>query len=164
MERTLQKTMDLLPVYVALNTTASQSVEKDGPGRGRKEPTIEAMAGEERETKPLSVLEAAARQRWMVLLGDPGSGKSTFANYLTLCLAGARLEMMGETPYVPGSNWLGQLAPPWPHGALLPLQITLRQFARSEFCDGTANGLWSFVVKTLPITAWPISPMYCVNG
>ena len=94
--------------------------------------------------RPLPALEAAARDRLMVLLGDPGSGKSTFVNYLALCLAGARLEEMKEAPAMPGSDWLAHLAPAWTHGPLLPLQVTLRQFARSTWCDGTAAGLWAF--------------------
>ena len=85
----------------------------------------------------------------MVLLGDPGSGKSTFLNYLALCLAGARLEQAGEAGNLPGDHWLEQLEPAWTHGALLPVHVILRRFARTAWCDGTAEGLWNYVRETL---------------
>jgi formylglycine-generating enzyme required for sulfatase activity len=85
----------------------------------------------------------------MVLLGGPGSGKSTCSNYLALCLAGARLEQAGKSAALPSDGWLDHLRPTWSHGPLLPLQITLRHFGQSEWCDGSAGGLWHFVTETL---------------
>ena len=141
-ERTRQRTMDLLPLYVALNTQTPVAVEEEAGKPKRRRVTL---PGVERETRPMTALEAAARERQMVLLGEPGSGKSTFSNYLALCLAGARLERVREGSGVRGENWLQKLQPAWAHGALLPLQVTLRLFARSEHCDGSAAGLWQFV-------------------
>ena len=146
-ERHRQRTMDLLAVYVALDTRTPVAVEEEkGKGKRRRP---EESASPERETRPLATLEAVARDRQMVLLGDPGSGKSTFANFLALCLAGARLEQMGEVPAAPGDGWLAHLAPAWTHGPLLPLRVTLRDLAASDQCDGKAGGLWRFIAETL---------------
>lgn len=68
----------------------------------------------------LTAIEALARHQRLVLLGEPGSGKSTVLNFLGLCLARAQL---GE----PG--WLERLGDAWPHGALLPIRVVLREFA-----------------------------------
>ena len=144
-ERTRQRTMDLLAVYVALDTQTAVAVEEEVKEKRRQR---EAMMEPGRETRLLTALEAATRERQMVLLGGPGSGKSTFANYLALCLAGARLEQ-GETSAAPDDGWLTHLEPTWTHGPLLPLQITLRHFVKSGWCDGTAAGLWNFVANTL---------------
>ncbi|MBM3749297.1 MAG: NACHT domain-containing protein, partial [Acidobacteria bacterium] len=147
-ERTRQQTMDLLAVYVALNTRTMVEVE-EGKDRGReKRRQPERLLEPGREARPLTALEAVGRDRQMVLLGDPGSGKSTFANYLALCLAGARLEQAGQPSEIPGQNWLGQL-PAWPHGPVLPLQVALRHLEKSQWCDGTAGGLWNFIAETL---------------
>jgi len=149
MERTRQQTMDLLAVYVALDTQTPVAVEEvKGKRLQRKEELLTWLLGEG-PVETLTALEATARERQMVLLGDPGSGKSTFANYLALCLAGARLERSGKTSALPGDEWLAHLKPAWIHGPLLPLQVTLRHFARSNWCNGTAAGLWNFVEDTL---------------
>ena len=149
-ERTLRQNMDLLPVYVALNTTTTVAVEDevDPKKKAHREQTREDMATM-RKTRALPALEAAAHERLMVLLGDPGSGKSTFVNHLALCMAGGRLEQMGMDGAVPGRDWLGHLEPIWTHGPLLPLPVTLRLFAKSPWCNGTAAGLWGFVEETL---------------
>lgn len=148
-ERTRQQTMDLWAVYVALDTQTPVVVE--GEEKEDELRVLDRFAELKlgRETRLLTALEAAARERQMVLLGDPGSGKSIFANYLALYLAGARLERLGKTSALPGDGWLAHLEPAWTHGPLLPLQVTLRHFARSNWCDGTAAGLWNFVAQTL---------------
>lgn len=79
---TAQKPLGLANVYVDLDTTArvkltaeeKQQRERKAPARG------------EDETRPLGALEALIANRQMVLLGDPGGGKSTFVNHLSVCL------------------------------------------------------------------------------
>lgn len=70
----------------------------------------------------MSAIGALARHPRLVLLGDPGSGKSTFVNYVTTCLANARLQRSRE--------WLARLED-WPHGPLLPVLVRARDLART---------------------------------
>jgi hypothetical protein len=72
----------------------------------------------------LGALEAVIAHRHVVLLGDPGSGKSTFANHLAVCLALHGLE--------PEHHWLDRLTD-WPpaEGNLLPIVVILRDLARA---------------------------------
>ena len=149
-ERTRRQSMDLLPVYVALNTTTTVPVEDEAsPAKKDRRKLVPEGEGARRETRALPALEAAALEHQVVLLGDPGSGKSTFLSHLALCTAGGRLERMGQDGAVPGHDWLSHLGPIWTHGPLLPLQVTLRRFAKSQWCDGTAAGLWGFIEETL---------------
>jgi hypothetical protein len=91
-----QKHFDLAQVYVDLHTTTQVPLTNKGKRR-RAEHTPAA----ERETRPLSGLEAVIGQRRVVLMGDPGSGKSTFVTHLPLCLATHALE--------PRKRWLARL-------------------------------------------------------
>ncbi len=148
-ERTRQQTMNLLAVYVALDTHTAVAVAREESEDKGKRRELERLMEPGRETRTLTALEAAGRDRQMVLLGGPGSGKSTFANYLALCLAGARLERLEAPSDRRAEGWLARLELTWTHGPLLPLQVTLRHLARSDWCDGTAAGLWNFVADTL---------------
>jgi formylglycine-generating enzyme required for sulfatase activity len=67
-----------------------------------------------------TALEVASQYPRLVLLGEPGGGKSTFVNYLTLCLAQASL---GK------AQWLNDLGSEWKRGALVPIRAVLREFA-----------------------------------
>jgi formylglycine-generating enzyme required for sulfatase activity len=88
----------------------------------------------------MSALEAAARFDRLVLLGDPGAGKSTFVGHLAFHLSRALLH----------ANGLDQL-PGWSRAPLVPIHVVLRDVAVSPDADGrgTAEGLWRFVARML---------------
>ncbi len=103
-----QPVTELSRVYVDLDTTSHLPTESEG----RPSP----------EKERLSALKACIDHPRLVLLGDPGSGKSTFVNHLAHGLARFMLEgAQGAHPYLPG----------WPEqeSALLPLIVVLRDFA-----------------------------------
>jgi len=140
-ERTRQQTMKLLAVYVPLDTTTPIGVIKEVDRAKRIRLYAEWTSEPDLEVRPVAALESVVQKRRMVLLGSPGSGKSTFVNHLALCMA-------GESLYGDG-KWLARLEPAWPHGPLLPMRVTLREFGASEHCDGTGGGLWGFIADTL---------------
>jgi len=134
--------LGLVNVYVDLDTT-SRVKAKEGKKASRQ--PRQAMPGEE-ETRPLPALEAAIANRRLVLLGDPGGGKSTFVNFLAHCLAAHALQ--------PEAGWLNHL-PGWPEGEkeILPVVVVLRDFARSlpEKLPAQAEPrhLWDFIAARL---------------
>lgn len=96
-------------------------------------------------TRPLGAIEATIAQRRLVLLGDPGGGKSTFVNHLAHCLAMHSLEPRGQ--------WLAHL-PGWPQAeaAILPLVVILRDFARGlpePLPTPEPSHLWTFIAGRL---------------
>ena len=103
-------------VYVALDTqTRAPLAEGDRRRRAPAgEPELDAL-GRMREERPLPALEAATEGRLVVLLGDPGSGKSTFVRQLAAWLAAAHL---------------GEGTPPdgWPRDTV-PVLVALRELA-----------------------------------
>ena len=119
----------------------------------------------------LSALELLNYEPRLALLGDPGSGKSTFVNFAGLCLAG---ETLGD----PEANLVTLTAPlpveekrqqdkkpqpqPWDHGALLPVRIVLRDLAARGLPEpGQPAGgdtLWAFIVTELGQTLKEYAP------
>jgi len=73
-----------------------------------------------------------------ILLGEPGSGKSTFVNYLVYCLAKAELE--------PNGNWLQKLSG-WNLDESLPVRVLIRELIAwaGGGRKGTAKVLWDFI-------------------
>jgi len=131
-------------VYVHLDTNRAISDK----GVGEKQSSRLEVEGVERQ-RALTALEAVARFSPLVLIGGPGSGKSTFANYLALCLAAHGLPVeecpfsLSPEKHLPA--WPGDL---WP----LPVRVTLREFARglpSDARRGTADLLWQHIENRL---------------
>jgi formylglycine-generating enzyme required for sulfatase activity len=121
--------MDLDAVYTALLTRTEMSL-------------LEALARELESPPRLSALDQLDRHDRLVLLGDPGSGKSTFASFVALCMAGELLDrkdanldlLTSPLPREDRSTRGDEDEPepqPWRHGPLLPVRVVLRDFAAS---------------------------------
>lgn len=120
----------------------------------------------DREMRYLSALYQLNRHPKLVLLGDPGSGKSTFVNFVTLCMIG---DIIGHeqinidnllTAPLPDKNGNDQkdendkiIRQKWEHKALLPVRVILRDFAArillKDNGDPCAQSLIDFVNQEL---------------
>ncbi len=144
-------------VYTALLTTSLEAAEY----AAQEQPVQHAE-------RQISAIAQLNRHRRLVLLGDPGSGKSTFVNFVALCLAGeglgkSHINLSLLTAPLPddliAAEALQEEAPPqpWVHGALLPVRVILRDFAaRGLPTDGstaTASHLWRFISSELEAAA-----------
>ena len=138
--------LNLSSVYTALLTRSSE-------GEGKMPENFS------REQKTISALDALNRNQRLVLLGDPGSGKTTFVNFVAMCMAG---EALGQenislnlltAPLPDDEGDPGKEPQPWKHGCLLPVRIVLRDFAARGLPRvghaATANHLWLFIAKEL---------------
>ena len=103
-----QQELTLDDVYIELHTTTQVPVTQ----RRRQRQTLPER---DTETRPLTALEAFTQCPRLALLGDPGSGKSTFGRKLLAWIAAAHL---GKTALPPGCA-----------ADLLPLLLTLRDLA-----------------------------------
>jgi formylglycine-generating enzyme required for sulfatase activity len=114
-------------------------VRKEASEKLREEPW---RGPEEGYGHRFTAVEATAAASRLVLLGPGGSGKSTFARYLSLCLAGealgrpqADLARLNGQPK-PGAGAVDPASLPWPHGALLPVFVELRKLVVSDAFPG----------------------------
>ena len=134
-------------IYTALLTL---SPEKDAAELHKTEDSSDFDQGQ--AGKRLSAVAQMNAHKHLVLLGDPGSGKSTFVNFVALCLAGAQLEHKQinlEHLIAPLPNGDDEEPQPWEHGALLPLRVILRDFAMKGLPpaehQADATHLWKFI-------------------
>jgi len=114
------------------------------------------MRKERELTEPgrtLAAVEVLAREKTLVLLGDPGSGKSTFINYVSLCMAGemlgkseANLALLHHTLDKEDEEG-GRKARRFDH-ALLPVKVVLRDFV-SRLVEQSDLTLWQFIEESL---------------
>ncbi len=139
--------LTLEALYISLDTTTSvQKDEKTGQRLSSKKDEEAQMSALGRDNNQiLSAIEAlsANPDRRMVLLGLPGTGKSTFARYLALRMAQVEFDR---------SKNIQDLLPGWQGGALLPLVISLGRMAETIPLDckkGRAELLENYVVDML---------------
>jgi hypothetical protein len=144
--------VELHAVYTAL-LTLGHDPDARGP-RGE-------MLAPDRAPRPLTAVEQLDRHGRLVLLGEPGGGKSTFLNFVAMCLAGEGLRdehvnLKALTTPAPRDEDDGKKKPkrqPWRHKAPVPLRVVLRDFAaRGLPAHGEAacaEHLWKFVVEEL---------------
>ncbi len=153
--------LQLSAVYTGLYTRQPEQdhiLDQDEASAGRER---QAALGA-REAPRLSALAALNRHSRLVLLGDPGSGKSTFVNFVALCMAGqmlkhrdANLKLLRQPLPVEDRSKRDQKPKPqpWAHGALLPVRVVLRDFAaRGLPAPGqpvSGDTLWQFIVAEL---------------
>jgi len=104
--------MRLANVYIELDT----KTQMDAQGKMREKDEFAALRKGEEKIKPLTVLQAAEQNQMLVIKGDPGSGKSTFVNFLSFSLASKNTRLLGET---------------WRKQDLLPVIVILRDFAKA---------------------------------
>ena len=137
--------LSLEEIYIDLDTTTqveqAETQRKGQKGESDEQAVTERMLEQEGKSRPLSVIEAllgSAGQR-MVLLGFPGTGKSTFVRYLALMMA---QELTGEPRRIQG----------WDDKPLLPVAISLGRFAESlpkDIQKGRTEHLEAFLKTTL---------------
>jgi hypothetical protein len=158
-----RRDLDLAAVYTALMTQRTDMDE-------------ERTLRPDRAARQLSALAVLNTEPHLALLGDPGSGKSTFINFVALCMA-------GELCHHPDANLRVLTAPvpedddasrrrreeepqpqPWDHGALLPMRVVLREFVArglphmSQPATVRGDSLWRFITAELPETLRSFEP------
>ena len=154
-----KESLRLSAVYTALLTESREGQERFlGDVRQIKE--------SQKEARLLSAVEQLNQEQHLVILGDPGSGKSTFVNFAAVCLSG---EALGHDELNVGllttplpeederrrrdGDEEQQKPQPWDHGQVLPVCITLREFAARGLPPasqkGTAAHLWRFLENEL---------------
>jgi formylglycine-generating enzyme required for sulfatase activity len=140
--------LDLGAVYTALLTLTADAHERRARGDAP-----------DQDVQRLPVLARLNHYPRLVLLGDPGSGKSTFINFIAMCLAGEALgqdtaNLATLTAPLPDDKGNDQEEPqPWEHGPLLPVRVILRDFAARGLPPpgerATAEHLWRFIAADL---------------
>ena len=142
--------LSLAQVYTALDTTTMERPESEDEVRKH-------LRGQ-KEARRISAQEMIDTESKLVLLGDPGSGKSTLVNYLTHILAQAGL--------ADSEKWLSQLENKgaWTTGLVFPVHVVLREFAAQapalssgRDAAGTADVFLDYLENTVkPTGFWPV--------
>lgn len=138
---TRERTLTLADVYTRLEANYFRAPLQERGRERQANGTLEVSLGVQVERQErLGLLEVLSMEdaKHTVLLGDAGSGKSTFVNHLAYCLAQARLGNKLE--------WMEKLQG-WMFGALLPIRVVLRELmAQADLTrEPTADVLWDFI-------------------
>ncbi len=128
-----QRAIGLANVYIDLDTTTPLIEVGENLSTNKKVPAFV-----EKKSGPFSALEAVIQYPLLIIKGDPGSGKSTFVNFLTYCLSTRSTDRL--------TNWKKKDA------NLLPVIVILRDFVRANKKlpeQANSNDIWKFIDKRL---------------
>jgi formylglycine-generating enzyme required for sulfatase activity len=98
-----------------------------------------------------SALEVLAEHPELILLGPPGSGKTTFGASVLLACAQVWQGFQDE---------LLHLGKDWKHGALLPIRVVLRRFSEQLSAGdrpARAGDVWNFIGQELQVSGFGLS-------
>ncbi len=155
------KLIELSDIYIDLNVSLNIPVKakslgsylaelkKNGRDRiGFDGVTVKGLRDlDEGKTRQVGLLEAAAHHRELIVLGKPGSGKSTFGAFVLL-----NLVQVNQTNKAITKQALEKLGPMAAHHTLLPVRIVLREFGEYLILhklEGSADDVWAFFKHTL---------------
>jgi formylglycine-generating enzyme required for sulfatase activity len=137
-----QQPMRLNHVYTTLMTMSTDEFRRLQKERDMAEPG-----------RVLAAVEVLQKHRHLVLLGDPGGGKSTFVNHLSMSMAG---EILGRSEanlallsrYLDqGEEKEGKRIVGFTE-ALLPVKVVLRDYV-SRLLEQPGLTLWQFMAESL---------------
>ncbi len=134
----------LARIFTSLDVPAPQK-EQDSKRAALELDRLEQNEGSKREPS----LKAVGRpeNKKLVILGAPGSGKSTLVNYLTLCLAGDHLAGKRGTEIAETQEHLRQVGWELSHLHLWPVRVILREYAARGLSQG--QDIWDFIAADL---------------
>ncbi|WP_423226106.1 NACHT domain-containing protein [Candidatus Amarolinea aalborgensis] len=92
----------------------------------------EVAATGERMSGPLALLDLLQKHQGLIILGDPGAGKTTFLKYLAVALAAGQAEALGLSGYVPLLLPLSAYANALATREDLPLKQFIPDYYRSQ--------------------------------
>ncbi|MEM7800868.1 MAG: SUMF1/EgtB/PvdO family nonheme iron enzyme [Chloroflexota bacterium] len=98
------------------------------------------LASEARPAEPALTAISRPEHQQLVVIGDPGGGKSTLVRFIALCLAGELLQSHPNPPDI-GLDALREGG--WQNGPLLPLRVILRKYAARGL--GAGRSIWEFI-------------------
>ena len=134
--------VNLWEVYTALLTERGDEEQFSKTERPDRERSLE------------SAVNLLNKHDRLILLGEAGSGKSTFVNFLVLCLTGERLNnphanLKKLKSPVPDDEGKPGKRQKWEHGDLLPIKIILRDLAASDHLPLKKRGIVAHLKKFL---------------
>ena len=129
-------------IYTNLDVPASDHLRRL-PDEAMTDPDILELAQlEEQQREPVLAAISRPENKHLVILGAPGSGKSTLVSYLALCLAG---DYLGRADI--NQARLNEQGWDLSHLRLIPVLVTLRQYAAEGLSQ--QQDLWTYITTVL---------------